>query len=594
MPTGTENSLHRRAVVYIMVDSSLCITEMSEDAPLFADDPESVRVGSDIRLGFPELVGAEADMQDVLEENRPSLVIGGISRSPQDAAPFYVTITVTLYRGAARSMDALVLMVEDVSKWMEEIQRRTQMSNEAIALANAMTASKVFIENIFDAIADMLIVTSADGIINAVNRATLTLTEYTSPELIDQPITLILPDEQLPEGFKISWQSTPTEIRCVSKSGESIPVSFTRAPLDTEGHVLRGVVYLGRDLREQKQAAARISKLETENLSLHEVLRTNQEASEIVWSSPSMKSLMQNLSKVAPTDTTVLITGETGTGKELVARAIHGLSTRNKTMLVTVNCAALPEGLVESELFGHEKGAFTGALQRRTGRFELADEGTIFLDEIGELPMATQAKLLRVLQGEEFERVGGTHPVRISARVIAATNRDLAAQVREGRFREDLLFRLNVFPLHVPPLRERAEEIPQLVEHFLRIFSRRTNKHVTSVDPKAMRKLMQYSWPGNVRELANVIERAMIVCDGQTLTESKLALVDVSRQPDAAGTSFDEMARQHLLRTLEECGGVIEGPRGAAAILGLKPATLRSRLKKLGIERISGGFRYGS
>ncbi len=594
MPTGTENSLHRRAAVYIMLDSSLCITEMSEDAPLFADDPGSVQIGNDIRLGFPEIVGAEADLQDVLDGNRPSLVIGGISRSPQNATPFYVTITVTLYRGAARSMDALVLMVEDVSKWMEEIQRRTQMSNDAIALANAMTASKVFIENIFDAIADMLIVTSADGIIYAVNRATLTLTEYTSPELIDQPITLILPDEQLPEGFKMSWQSTPTEIRCVSKSGESIPVSFTRAPLDTEGHVLRGVVYLGRDLREQKQAAARISKLETENLSLHEVLRTNQEASEIVWSSPAMKSLMQNLSKVAATDTTVLITGETGTGKELVARAIHSLSSRNKTMLVTVNCAALPEGLVESELFGHEKGAFTGALQKRTGRFELADEGTIFLDEIGELPMATQAKLLRVLQGEEFERVGGTHPVRINTRVIAATNRDLAAQVREGRFREDLLFRLNVFPLHVPPLRERTEEIPLLVEHFLRIFSRRTNKRVTSVDPKAMRKLMQYSWPGNVRELANVIERAMIVCDGQTLTESKLALVDVSRQPDVSGTSFDEMARQHLLRTLEECGGVIEGPRGAAAILGLKPATLRSRLRKLGIERAGGGFRHAS
>ncbi|MBP1655685.1 MAG: domain S-box protein [Bacteroidetes bacterium] len=594
MPQSTETALHRQAVVYIMLDSSLCITEMSEEAPLWADDPRSVQVGNDIRLGFPELVGAEADLQAVLEGNRPSLIISGISRIPHDAAPFFVTVTVTLYRGASRSMDTLVLMVEDVSKWMDEIQRRTQMSNDAIALANAMTASKVFIENIFDAIADMLIVTSANGIINAVNRATLTLTEYTSTELIDQPITLILPGEQLREGFTISWQSAPTEFRCVSKSGESIPVSFTRAPLDTEGHVLRGVVYLGRDLREQKQAAARISKLETENLSLHEVLRTNQDTTDIVWSSPVMNTLMENLSKVAATDTTVLITGETGTGKELVARAIHNLSSRSKTMLVTVNCAALPEGLVESELFGHEKGSFTGALQKRTGRFELADGGTIFLDEIGELPMATQAKLLRVLQGEEFERVGGTHPVRINTRVIAATNRDLAAQVREGRFREDLLFRLNVFPLHVPPLRERPEEIPLLVEHFLRLFSRRTNKHVTSVDPKAMRKLMQYSWPGNVRELANVIERAMIVCDGQTLTESKLALVDVSRQTEAAGTSFDEMARQHLLRTLEECGGVIEGPRGAAAILGLKPATLRSRLRKLGIERVGGGFRYTS
>ena len=585
-----ESVLHRRGMEYIMLDGSLRITALSDKAPQLADSPRSVSVGRDVRAGFPELVGAEGDLADILKGSQRSLVIRGILRPTTDGSSLFVTVSVQAYREPGASANALVLMAEDVTEWMEEIQRRTQTSNDAVVLMHAMTASKAFIENIFDAMADMLIVTSTTGIINAVNRVALSLTEYSSPELIGQHITLLLPDEQVPEGPEMSWQSTPVELRCLPKAGTAFPVSFTRAPLDTGEHVVHGVVYLGRDLREQKQAEARISKLETENLSLQEALGTNQEASEIVWASPVMNTLMKDLAKVAATDTTVLITGETGTGKELVARAIHSLSNRGKSMLVTVNCATLPAGLVESELFGHEKGAFTDALQKRVGRFELANGGTIFLDEIGELPLATQAKLLRVLQGQEFERVGGSHPIKINTRVIAATNRDLTEEVKAGRFREDLLFRLNVFPLHVPPLRERAEDIPKLVGHFIQQFSRRTNRHVTSVAPRAMHTLLRYPWPGNVRELANVIERAMIVSDGQTLEASQLALVKVSREPENSGTTFDEMARQHLLRTLEECGGVIEGPRGAAAVLGLKPATLRSRIKKLGLERTGGNF----
>jgi len=586
--------LRGRAGEFVMLDSDLRITGVSEHAARFADDPSSARVGEDVRLSFPELFGVETDLQEVLLGIRPSLVIRGIDRSRDENAPLFVTITATPSRNRPSAPPSLLLVLEDVTDWMEDIRRRTQTSNDAMLLMHAMAASKAFVDNIFDAMADLLIVTSPKGIINAVNRATLSVTEYRSPELIGRPITLLLPDEKLSDRLDISWQTAPAELTCVAKSGTTIPVSFTRAPLDAGEHVLLGVVYLGRDLREQRKAEARISKLETENLSLHEVLSTSRDDPEIVWTSPPMNALMKDLKKVAVTDTTVLITGETGTGKELVARELHRLSTRNKSLLVTVNCAALPAGLVESELFGHEKGAFTGALQRRIGRFEVADGGTVFLDEIGELPLSTQATLLRVLQEQTFERVGGSHAIRINTRVIAATNRDLNEEVREGRFREDLLFRLNVFPLHVPALRERPEEIPLLVEHFMRLFARRTNKRITSVDPKAMRVLMEYSWPGNVRELANVIEHAMIVCEGNTLVVGQLGLVQLPQRTGNHKATFDDMARQHLLRTLEDCGGIIEGPHGAAAVLGLKPATLRSRIKKLGIVRSGGGFQAGS
>jgi formate hydrogenlyase transcriptional activator len=435
-----------------------------------------------------------------------------------------------------------------------------------------------------------LIVTSPSGTIGAVNRAASILTGHAITDLIGKPITFLLPDEP-PYGPTVPRGSgVPVERLCRARNGEMIPVSFTRSPLGTDDQVIHGVVFLGRDLREQKRAEERISRLESKNLSLQEALQTNVPGSEIVWSSPPMATLMRDLGKVASTDTTVLINGETGTGKELIAREIHRQSGRRDAMLVTVNCAALPAGLVESELFGHEKGAFTGALAKRIGRFELADGGTVFLDEIGELPLPAQATLLRVLQEHTFERVGGTEAITVDVRVITATNRDLHEEVKKGTFREDLLFRLNVFPLRVPPLRERRDDVPALVAHFLRVFARRTNRNVTAIHPDALRALQAYSWPGNVRELANVIERAMIVCDANELEVPHLGLVEAPRTREVRSSRFDEIAREHVLRTLEECDGVIEGPSGAAARLGLKPATLRSRLKKLGIERGRSGF----
>ena len=306
----------------------------------------------------------------------------------------------------------------------------------------------------------------------------------------------------------------------------------------------------------------------------------------IVGCSPAILKVLVSAEAVAATDATVLISGETGTGKELVARRIHRHGRRKDRPLFGVNCAALPPALVESELFGHERGAFTGAVSRKIGRFELADGGTLFLDEIGELPLETQPKLLRVLQEGEFERVGGTRTVRVDLRVIAATNRDLDGEIAAGRFREDLFYRLNVFPIRIPSLRERREDIPLLVRHFAAIHGAAHGKRVTAVSDRALGALQAASWPGNVRELAHAVERAVIVCPGDTLELGDWLPVS-SRESDSAGRvpTLDELQREHILRVLESVGWKVSGGRGAARILGIKPTTLLSRMKKLGIER---------
>jgi formate hydrogenlyase transcriptional activator len=291
---------------------------------------------------------------------------------------------------------------------------------------------------------------------------------------------------------------------------------------------------------------------------------------------------------VAPTDATVLISGETGTGKELIARAIHQLSPRSAQAFVKLNCAAIPVGLLESELFGHEKGAFTGAIAQRVGRFELANRGTVFLDEIGELPLEVQPKLLRVLQEREFERLGSARTLRTDARLIAATNRELAALVDAQQFRADLFYRVNVFPVHVPPLRERPEDIPLLVGHFVQQFARRMRKTIETIPSDTMQGLLEYPWPGNIRELQNVIERAVILSPGPLL---QVPLTDLTpHSPPARSTPYDTLAaaeRKHILAMLEETGWVLGGPQGAAARLGLKRSTLQFRLRKLGITRPS-------
>jgi formate hydrogenlyase transcriptional activator len=288
---------------------------------------------------------------------------------------------------------------------------------------------------------------------------------------------------------------------------------------------------------------------------------------------------------VAATDSTMLICGETGTGKELIARAIHNLSPRSQNAFVKVNCAAIPTGLLESELFGHEKGAFTGAIAQRIGRFELADRGTLFLDEVGDIPLELQPKLLRVLQECEFERLGSTRTVRVDVRLVAATNSDLLHMVGERQFRADLYYRLNVFPVVVPPLRERQEDIPLLVSYFTQQYAARMGKQIGTIPSEAMERLLHYPWPGNIRELQNLIERAVILSPGLVLKIPLEVLRAAARQPSDIRGTLQEAERQRILQVLEETHWVLSGPQGAAAILGLKRPTLQFRMKKLGITR---------
>lgn len=329
-------------------------------------------------------------------------------------------------------------------------------------------------------------------------------------------------------------------------------------------------------------------KLAQEKLYLEDEIRAELNFERIVGNSPSLRRTLQQVEVVAPTDSTVLIHGETGTGKELVARAIHDASPRRAGAFVKLNCAAIPTGLLESELFGHEKGAFTGAVAQRIGRFELANGGTIFLDEIGEIPLELQPKLLRVLQEREFERLGNSRTFRTDARLIVATNRDLAAMVEEGKFRSDLFYRLNVFPVHVPPLRERSEDVPLLVRHFAQEFSRRMNKQIDTIPSDTLKSLTRYHWPGNIRELQNMIERAVILSSGPvlrvSLPELRQPAANAKTSPSKSDT-LEEAERKHVLAVLEEVNWVLAGPKGAAARLGMKRSTLQYRMGKLGISR---------
>ncbi|MGE0644066.1 MAG: sigma 54-interacting transcriptional regulator [Nitrospira sp.] len=339
------------------------------------------------------------------------------------------------------------------------------------------------------------------------------------------------------------------------------------------------------DITEQVLMEQEKARLEAQNVYLQEEIKGSHNFEELIGSSSSLKKVLKNVERVAPTDSTVLITGETGTGKELIARAIHNLSSRKDKPLVKVNCAAIPAGLIESEFFGHEKGAFTGALTKKMGRFEVADKGTIFLDEIGELPLDLQSKLLRVLQEGEFERVGGTQTFKVNVRVIAATNRNLEQLSKSGQYRPDLYYRLNVFPVHLPGLREREGDIPLLAQYFVRKFAANFGKKIDRIPERMIAALQRYQWPGNIRELEHVIERAVILSDGSELEPIDWLSLSDHTSRIAKTMTLEDMERQHILDVLEQTNWRVSGEKGAAAILGLKPTTLEARMKKLGIER---------
>ncbi len=434
--------------------------------------------------------------------------------------------------------------------------------------------------------------TSVDGLVRTVNRRLTEWLGYSVTELVGSRLLDFTADS--PAGkprarecfqrFLAGEEIRGTEVELRRKDGSPLWVSLWVKPVrgpDDEVQVSRSIWV---DVTDRVLAEREKARLQEQNQYLQEEIKAVHNFEEIVGHGPGLTAVLDAVSRVADTDTTVLITGETGTGKELVARALHSASRRKGRPLVKINCAALPAGLVESELFGHEKGAFTGAIARRVGRFELAEGGTLFLDEVCELPPEAQAKLLRVLQEREFDRVGGTAPIKADVRVLAATNRDILQAVRDKTFREDLYYRLSVFPIRIPPLRDRKEDIPLLVHFLVNKFAARLGKHVAGANAALMQRLLTYPWPGNVRELENVLERAVILANGHTL-EIGADVLPAAGSAETPPSNLEAVERRHIVGVLAQTDWVIEGPNGAATILGLHPNTLRSRMKKLGIKR---------
>jgi formate hydrogenlyase transcriptional activator len=460
----------------------------------------------------------------------------------------------------------------------------------------SLRRSEADLRTIIDAIRQAVVVLAPDGMTLYANRVALDITGLTMEEVNDNSFLTraFHPDdvdrireerqERLLRGVPFEL-----EMRVAFKSGEYRWFLNQYNPLkDERGGIIRWYV-TGTDIDDQKKTEER---LRNENLVLREEIDRSSMFEEIVGSSKPMRQVVKQVEKVAPSNSTVLIIGETGTGKELVARALHRRSKRAARAFVRVNCAAIPQSLIASELFGHEKGAFTGALQRRLGRFEAADGGTIFLDEIGELPMETQISLLRVLQEREFERVGSNHPIKVDVRLIAATNRNLPAAVAQGTFRQDLFYRLNVFPIAVPPLREREEDIPLLVQYFVGRFAKGTGKNIRNIGKQTLEQLKAYHWPGNIRELQNVVERAVILSESDTFVvdESWLKIEPAEPEPPSVASveglsGLADREVEMIEAALAETHGRISGPSGAAARLGIPRQTLESKIKRLGIDK---------
>lgn len=477
-----------------------------------------------------------------------------------------------------KGRSVIIALVRDVSK-----------RNQAEA---ALRASEERYRKLYNSTPVMMHSINEAGIIIDVNDYWLERLGYEREDVLGHRIVDFLTEASRQRALEIELPKAirrraahEVEYQMVKKGGDLIDILLSAR--FEEGPVEQGLI--GRvfivDITERKRTEHALRKAQDENIQLQEILKTTHDFEEIVGNSRAIRKVFTQIERVAPTDTTVLITGETGTGKELVARALHNRSTRANQVFMAVNCAALPSALIESELFGHEKGAFTGATTQRKGRFELADGGTLFLDEIGELPPETQVKLLRVLQEQEFERVGDPKTRRVNVRVIAATNRDLEAAVQKGTFRSDLFYRLNIFPLQLPPLRERRDDIPHLASYFIDKFTRRIGKNISSIAPEALDKLMHYEWPGNVRELANVIERAMILSDSEILQATDIGLSTSKTTTSEALVTLEEAERRHIVRALKQTNGVVGGAHGAAALLGLNRTTLLFRMKKLDITR---------
>ncbi len=502
---------------------------------------------------------------------------------------------------------------------------RATAEQERMRAEQRLQESETRYRDLFENAPNPYLIVGTDMRILSANRRVTELLGYSVEELVGAVVHSFLPDT--PAGKTRSMEVSRRllagegvsewEMEVRRKDGRPLWVKLWMEPSRGPDGTIQASRSFFVDITDRVLAERERARLHEQNLYLQEEIKSEHNFEQIIGQSGALMEVLAHVGRVAPTDASVLITGETGTGKELIARAIHSTSKRKDKPLIKVNCAALPSGLVESELFGHEKGAFSGAIAKRLGRFESADGGTIFLDEIGELPAEAQVKLLRVLQEREFDRVGGAAPIRVDVRVIAATNRDLLKEIQEKTFREDLFYRLNVFPVRLPPLRERRDDIPLLVHFLVKKFALRIGKHQGEVSGTTMQRLMDYPWPGNIRELENVLERALILASGDALeigpdllplsspapaigqvrgTDLKSVLPAVPPdhllvvpQPtaDKRQPSLEAVERNYILTVLQQANWVITGSRGAAKLLGLPPSTLRNRMKKLGITRAS-------
>jgi PAS domain S-box-containing protein len=490
----------------------------------------------------------------------------------------------------------------EVVNFLEKVSAQIGIAIQNAQLYTELNDSKQRLMELFNSAPIGIVELDTKGHFLQINRKGAKLIGYSSPAmLLDHNIKIsdLRIEKEVWEKYVERMDKQENEVDQILRfliGGEKLSFEFSLTAIKDSRKNITGYRGTFRDITDSvRLEQERLDKAKTESLKnryyqetqiLKEELKLEHPFEEMIGISEAIQNVKRAIQQVAPTDTSVLIKGETGTGKELVARYIHELSLRKERILVKVNCAALSEGLITSELFGHEKGAFTGAIMRRLGRFEYADGATIFLDEIGDLPLETQAMLLRVLQDGEFERVGSSKTIKVSVRLIAATNRALSLLVKEKKFRQDLFFRLNVFPIEIPPLRERVEDIPLLTAYFLEVYCRKLGKKVDKIEDETLRLFQDYPWPGNVRELQNIIEHSLVTSRGEYLNVPEAYFVEETKtKTELAFSSLENYEKKYIEDVLRHTGGVLYGTKGAAKILGLKPSTLQSRMKKLGIEK---------
>ncbi len=559
-------------------------------------------------LKASEMIGSDQHWRGFYTEKRPCLAdllldstLGEVANLYEQASDFTACSDICHTENWCLMPDGrrLYLVIDagaisnDLGEVVAIVETQRDRTEQRLMM-QALSESELHISSILGSAMDAIVTIDQQHCITLFNAAAAKIFRCAADFAIGQPVERFI-TPQCDKLFKqfIAYDKVgaktqtwaPEGLSARRADGEEFPIEATFSPFEAGGQKFYTIIL--RDVNDRHLAEQKLDRLQQEKGYLQELINDDHNPGDFVSGSQLMRTVMEQVRMVARTDTPVLLLGETGTGKELLARALHEFSDRSASILVKVNCAALPAELIESELFGHEKGAFTGATQQRKGRFELADGGSLFLDELGELSLSAQAKLLRVLQEQEFERVGGSETIRVNVRIITATHHNLAEDVGLGRFRSDLYYRLNVFPIEVPTLRQRVTDIPLLARFFLDKYAKKIGKRFDDIDAVSLAYLKLYSWPGNVRELQNVIERAVILSQGPLLEIKPLLSLspgNTDTQPQRLQT-LEAVERDHIQRTLEETAGVISGSKGAAAILGMNPNTLRSRMLKLGIMR---------